>query len=129
MDNSSIKNFSDAIIGPTNQCINADQFIALKKGDRFFYTNKKPGQRVFRKRQLEEIEKMKLAKVFCTQLGSDAMTLKHPFLTKNGEERHEDGTRVENGWKNEKIRCSESFPEKMNLDAWRESCKSSIFLQ
>merc|ERR1719447_2269071 len=36
--------FEEAIngsqFGPTNQCINADQFIALKKGDKYFYTNK-----------------------------------------------------------------------------------------
>ena len=27
-----------ALFGPTNQCINTEQFIALKKGDKFFYT-------------------------------------------------------------------------------------------
>ena len=27
-----------SLFGPTNQCINTEQFIALKKGDKFFYT-------------------------------------------------------------------------------------------
>ena len=27
-----------ALFGPTNQCINTEQFIALKKGDKYHYT-------------------------------------------------------------------------------------------
>ena len=71
---------------------------------------------------------MKLAKVFCTQLGTDAKTLEHPFLTTNGEP-DENGDGKPDGVKNRKRSCKDLFPgsEKMNLDAWRESCKTLFF--
>ena len=62
--------------GPTNQCINADQFIALKKGDKYFYTNKG----IFTNRQLSEIKKAGLAKVMCTQLEKSVKTTMNPFI-------------------------------------------------
>ena len=102
------------MFGPTNQCINAEQFISLKKGDKFFYTNKKPGQHVFPKpRQLEEIKKTGLAKVFCTQLGKNHLTWKFPFL-------REHGVFGENSEPNELISCDGL---KIDLSAWKEKRK------
>lgn len=53
-----------AFFGPTNQCINAEQFIALKQGDTYHYT--KPD--VFPPAQLAEIRKTGLSKVICTMM-------------------------------------------------------------
>ena len=97
------------MFGPTNQCINAEQFISLKKGDKFFYTNKKPGQHVFPKPgQLEEIQKTGLAKVFCTQLGKNAQTFKFPFMRSAG---------IFKGEGNAKISCE---GQEIDLSAWEE---------
>ena len=105
------------MFGPTNQCVNADQFIGLKKGDKFFYTNKKAGQHVFPKPgQLEEIQKTGLAKVFCTQLrkqNENAQTFKFPFLRGNG---------IFKGERNAKISCE---GQEIDLSAWEEPGKLS----
>ena len=97
------------MFGPTNQCVNAEQFIGLKKGDKFFYTNKKAGQHVFPKPgQLEEIQKTGLAKVFCTQLGENAQTFKFPFMRSAG---------IFKGESNAKISCE---GQEIDLSAWKE---------
>ena len=106
------------MFGPTNQCINAEQFISLKKGDKFFYTNKKSGQHVFPKPgQLEEIQKTGLAKVFCTQLGGKHSTFKFPFL-------RERGVFGENDEPNEIISCD---GQEIDLSAWEEKSKLLSF--
>ena len=74
------------VFGPTFKCINTDQFIALKKGDKFFYTK----ENVFKKAQVDEIKRTGLAKVICTMMKKrnnedesvvheNAKTKKEPF--------------------------------------------------
>jgi len=53
-----------AIIGPTFACIIARQFVAVRRGDRFWYD--RPGQpSSFTPDQLYEIKKATQSKIFC----------------------------------------------------------------
>lgn len=52
---------SGSIVGPTLVCILQDQFVRLKKGDRFWYEN----PQVFTSSQLAEIRKSLLARIIC----------------------------------------------------------------
>ncbi|XP_067002115.2 uncharacterized protein [Anabrus simplex] len=52
------------IIGPTVTCVLADQFVRLKKGDRYWYETSQQPQ-AFTPEQLDEIRKTTLAKVLC----------------------------------------------------------------
>ncbi|KAK4008470.1 hypothetical protein OUZ56_013610 [Daphnia magna] len=53
-----------ALLGPTFQCIVADQFLRLKRGDRFFYDlGGQPGS--FTEEQLNEIRKISFARLIC----------------------------------------------------------------
>ena len=51
-------------VGPTAGCIIAEQFIALKKGDRFWIEN----HGIMSTSQLTEVKSMTLAKVMCNVL-------------------------------------------------------------
>lgn len=53
-----------ALVGPTFQCIIADQFLKLKRGDRYFYDlGGQAGS--FTQEQLDEIRKFSLARLAC----------------------------------------------------------------
>lgn len=55
------KPLDEGILGPTVTCLLLDQFVRLKRGDRFWYEN--PGK--FTPKQLDEIRKTTLAGVIC----------------------------------------------------------------
>uniref|UniRef100_A0A0N4YB88 Chorion peroxidase (inferred by orthology to a D. melanogaster protein) n=1 Tax=Nippostrongylus brasiliensis TaxID=27835 RepID=A0A0N4YB88_NIPBR len=54
-----------ASIGPTGGFIIAEQFSALKRGDRFYYENQVPATRGLTPEQLDAIRRTHLAKVLC----------------------------------------------------------------
>ncbi|XP_032795230.2 peroxidase [Daphnia magna] len=55
---------ADALVGPTFQCLIADQFLKLKRGDRYFYDlGGQSGS--FTAEQLKEIRKTSLARLVC----------------------------------------------------------------
>ena len=99
------KHMTGAQVGPTAGCIIADQFIALKKGDRFWHEN----AGVFSDDQLEEVKSIGLAKVMCEVLDGMTKASENPFIL--------GGVRVGsamNGVQNcEKI-------GKINFSAWKE---------
>ena len=68
-----------SILGPTNLCINTDQFIALQKGDRFFYTNEGDNP-PFNADQREALIKSGLAQIICTTMGMNAKITPFPFM-------------------------------------------------
>ncbi len=64
------------IVGPTFSCILGQQFLNLRKGDRFWYENgDHPG--AFTPSQLQEIRKTSLARVICDCL--DDIDMLQPF--------------------------------------------------
>lgn len=54
----------DALVGPTFQCIISDQFLRLKRGDRFFY-DLEHQPHSFTQVQLDEIRKTSFARLMC----------------------------------------------------------------
>ncbi|RCN44792.1 heme peroxidase [Ancylostoma caninum] len=54
-----------AQIGPTGGYIIAEQFAALKRGDRFYYENQVQGTRGLKPEELDAIRRTHLAKVIC----------------------------------------------------------------
>jgi len=68
-----------AEVGPTAGCIILDQFIALKRGDRFWHEN----AGVFTDKQLTEIKSTTLAKVICETMEDMQRTNKNVFLRAN----------------------------------------------
>lgn len=66
-----------ALLGPVFSCIIAEQFANLRKGDRFWYENY--GQ--FTPEQLEEIRKVKMARLICENSDEIDTIQLFPFLT------------------------------------------------
>ena len=58
------EHMNDAQVGPTAGCVIAEQFIALKKGDKFWLENKG----LFSDNQLAEVKSISLAKLMCNTL-------------------------------------------------------------
>ncbi|XP_065332745.1 peroxidase-like [Cloeon dipterum] len=55
---------SSGILGPTGTCVIAEQFLRLKRADRFWYETPEAPQ-AFTQAQLEEIRKTSLSSLFC----------------------------------------------------------------
>ena len=70
------KHMTGGQVGPTAGCIIADQFIALKKGDRFWHEN----AGVFSDTQLNQVKSTGLAKVMCEVLDGMKKASENPFI-------------------------------------------------
>merc|ERR1719369_1909657 len=90
---------NNSLLGPTAHCLIKKQFNALKKGDRFFYTNKDQ----FSPDQCKEIKKQSLTSVICANADEPTKLKLSPNLFQKAEE-------------NELKPCSE-YPE-MDLSGW-----------
>ena len=77
-----------AKVGPTLQCVIADQFRRLREGDRFFY------DRILSDEQLKEVRKASLARLLCDNeegRGAAAPLMLEPLTEKNGMISCDDG--------------------------------------
>lgn len=92
-----------ALLGPTYLCLIRKQFVALRKGDRFWFQNPyQPGS--FTKEQLDEIYKSSFARVLCDVSDGLKMIPKFPFSIPSEE--------------NPVLPCGD-IP-KMDLTKWKE---------
>jgi len=92
-------------VGPTQGCTIAEQFIALRKGDRFWHENKG----VLTDEQLTEVKNAGLAKIMCTTLENMNRVAQNPFLNANVNF---------DGAKNGIQTCDKIG--KLNFGAWKE---------
>jgi hypothetical protein len=98
------------IVGPTFACIIGQQFLNLRKGDRFWYEGGgHPG--AFSPAQLQEIRKTSLARVICDCM--DDVELLQPFAFLQPDQLANVRTRCHG-------RGAPTIPE-ISLDAWQES--------
>ncbi|XP_023335820.1 chorion peroxidase [Eurytemora carolleeae] len=94
------------IVGPTFSCILGQQFLNLRKGDRFWYENgDHPG--AFTPSQLQEIRKTSLARVICDCL--DDIDMLQPFAFLQPDQ-----------FANQRTVCKGQGIQRMNLDPWKE---------
>jgi len=92
-----------AQVGPTAGCIIADQFLALKKGDRFWHEN----AGVFSDAQLSEVKNAGLSKIMCEVMENMKRASQNPFVKANARVGG-----VQNG-----IQACEKIG-KLNFGAW-----------
>ncbi|XP_045119101.1 peroxidase-like [Portunus trituberculatus] len=93
----------DGLVGPTFACILADQFLRLKKGDRYWYETKE-GPQAFSEDQLAEIHKSSLARLLCDNVPELFSVQRWPLRV------YATG--------NPRLPCSSLSIPKLNLDPW-----------
>ncbi|XP_061394514.1 peroxidase-like [Musca vetustissima] len=94
---------SEAIFGPTFQCIMGRQFLTARKADRFFFEHHDVNTG-FTKEQLAEIRKVNLAAILCANTETLRCVQPNVFLFPNED--------------NNLIPCS-SLPQ-LNLNLWKD---------
>ncbi|KAK7085338.1 hypothetical protein SK128_027614, partial [Halocaridina rubra] len=103
----------DGLVGPTFACVIADQFMRLKRGDRFWYETSKEPQ-AFTKDQLMQIRKISLARVICDNLPELGSMQRWPFRN------YATG--------NPRLPCSSQSIPRMDYGAWEEGDLFSVYL-
>lgn len=94
------------VVGPTFACIIGQQFLNLRKGDRFWYENgNHPG--AFTPTQLQEIRKSSLSRIICDGLDDIESLQPFAFLTVDG-------------FNNQRRACKSTGIPRVNLRAWAE---------
>ncbi|XP_021930754.1 peroxidase-like isoform X2 [Zootermopsis nevadensis] len=71
------KPLEGGFLGPTITCLVTDQFVRLKKGDRFWYETPETPQ-AFTPGQLDELRKTSLARIICDN--ADSLPNSQPFV-------------------------------------------------
>jgi len=95
------------VVGPTFACIIGQQFLNLRKGDRFWYENgNHPGS--FSSSQLQELRKASLTRVICDGLDDIESLQPFAFLTVDG-------------FNNKRKACRGTGIPRVNLRVWAES--------
>ena len=99
------------VVGPTFACIIGQQFLNLRKGDRFWYENgNHPG--AFTASQLQEIRKVSLSRVICDGLDDIESLQPFAFLTVDG-------------FHNQRKACKGAGIPRLNLKVWAENSAES----
>ena len=98
------------VVGPTFACILGQQFLNLRKGDRFWYENggadaKYPGG--FTSPQLQEIRKSSLSRVICNGLDDVGAIQPYAFL-------------ADDDFSNRRSACKGSRIPRVDLNKWKE---------
>ena len=98
------------VVGPTFACILGQQFLNLRKGDRFWYENggadaQYPGG--FTTQQLQEIRKSSLARVICNGLDDVGSIQPYAFL-------------ADDEFANRRSACKGSRIPRVDLSKWKE---------
>ena len=94
------------VVGPTFACIIGQQFLNLRKGDRFWYENgNHPG--AFNSAQLQELRKASLSRVICDGLDDIESLQPFAFLTVDG-------------FNNQRKACKGTGIPRVNLKLWAE---------
>ena len=98
------------VVGPTFACILGQQFLNLRKGDRFWYENggvdaKYPGG--FTSQQLQEIRKSSLSRVICNGLDDVGAIQPYAFL-------------ADDDFSNRRSACKGSRIPRVDLNKWKE---------
>lgn len=96
---------SGSIVGPTFNCIIAEQFRRLKDGDRFWYENAN-FPHSFTPEQLDEIKKSTLARILCDAVPN--MQKMQPFVM----------MRSNLDW-NKKVDCNSNTIPRMDFSKWQ----------
>ncbi|XP_071444826.1 peroxidase-like isoform X2 [Hetaerina americana] len=80
------KNKSEkSLVGPTFQCIIAEQMLRARKADRFFYDRAQEDSRsVFTPSQIAELKKASLARIFCDN-GNEVLRMQQKVFEKPSE--------------------------------------------
>ncbi|XP_059475444.1 peroxidase-like isoform X2 [Neocloeon triangulifer] len=92
-----------ALVGPTLACILGDQFVRLRRGDRYFYEEQ--GQNgSFTPEQLAEIKKTSLSRILCDN--SDDMVRLQPLAF------------FKSNFANQRVDCTSDAIPRLNLAAW-----------
>jgi len=96
----------DALVGPVFKCLLGDQFIRLKRGDRFWYEGG-PGDARFSRAQLREVKRASLARILCDN--TDIQQVQPLAL------------RTERGAANKRVPCTDlvTIPS-LDLTPWQE---------
>ena len=95
-------------------CINAEQFIALKKGDKYFYSKPESQNGFFSADQVTEIKKTGLHKVICTMMKNRPND--DDIIDPTGK------TRIDPfDLNSDEIDCKDLGGYR--FEAWREACK------
>ncbi|XP_050422954.1 lactoperoxidase-like isoform X2 [Adelges cooleyi] len=98
------KPLPNGLLGPTLTCLLADQFVRIKRGDRYWYeTEEKP--QAFDENQLSEVRKTTFAAIICDN--SEEIGSVQPHVMLNSR-------RIGN----DRVSCKSLI--KMSLDPWRE---------
>ncbi|KAI6232119.1 hypothetical protein M3Y95_00453300 [Aphelenchoides besseyi] len=96
-----------ALLGPTFTCIIKEQFVRVKRGDRFWYTNDDLGTSGFTSEQLQEIRKTTFASLVCDNVKNIGLVQPRAF------ELPDDAT-------NCPVLCNSSTIPQIEFNAWAD---------
>ncbi|XP_028127877.1 heme peroxidase 2-like [Diabrotica virgifera virgifera] len=101
-----------AVVGPTFACIIAQQFVNLRKGDRFWYEN---GEFIssFTPAQLQQIRRATLSSILCQTMDEIETIQPFSFLSPDTN-------------KNSRLSCKDPILKNFDLSPWIENVSNDI---